>query len=179
MPRAPQASHDVDLKETPPFDLASLSGGGPDIIAIDPGTDIRKLCEDEKFLHELIEIRCLATSDVNAPKAVEITVHTGGITGPMTKDKDGNLQPGVAGRGGKKVTYVFQRDKKYTVPRFIFEALAHAKQTTLSQVPHPTNPNEILQTQRNTFFYQFELLRDSNTSPKAVAWREKVLNDPA
>ncbi len=180
MPRMQKAaSHDVNLPPSAPFDINSAAAGGPDIVAVPPNADLKSLAQDAKFMHEPVEIRILETSDSSAPKAVEITVHTGGITGPMKRDEHGNLQPGVAGPGGKKHTYVFQRGVKYTVPRFIFEALAHAKMTTLKQVPHPTNPMEMLQTNHHNFFYQFEMLRDSNTSPKAVAWREKVLSDPA
>ena len=180
MPRLSKAaSHDVDLKPSMPFDIGTLQGGGPQIEVAPPNVDLKAVIEDEKFMNELMEIRCLETSDHNAPKAVEITVQTGGITGPMTRDEHGNLRPGMPGPGGKKVTYVFERGKKYTVPRFAFEALAHSKVTTLKQIPHPTNPNEMLQTNHNSFFYQFEVLRDSNNSPKAEAWREKVLLDPA
>lgn len=173
------ASHDVELKAGMPFDINSAAQGGPDLVVPPPNADLKSILRDEKFMTELVEIQCLETSDQNAPKAVEITVQTGGVTGPMRKDADGNWRPGVPGPGGKKHTYVFQRGKKYTVPRFVYEALAHAKITTLKQIPHPTNPMEMLQTNHNTFFYQFEMLRDPNPSPKAQAWREKVLSDPA
>ena len=173
------ASHDVTLKPSAPFDLNSAAAGGPEIVVAPPNADFKSITQDAKFMHELVEIRCLETSDPNAPKAVELTVQTGGITGPMKKDEYGNLQPGVAGPGGKRHRYVFERGVKYTVPRFVFEALAHSKVTTLKQIPHPTNPMEMLQTQHNNFFYQFEMLRDSNPSPKAQAWKEKVLSDPA
>lgn len=180
MPRMSKAaSHDVNLPAGAPFDIGTAVAGGPDIVVAPPNADIKSIVQDEKFMNELVEIRCLETSDPNAPKAVEITVQTGGITGPMRKDENGNMIPGVPGPGGKKHTYVFQRGLKYTVPRFVYEALAHAKMTTLKQTPHPTQPMEMLQTQTNNFFYQFEMLRDSNTSPKAQAWREKVLSDPA
>ncbi|MDA8260584.1 MAG: hypothetical protein M0Z99_33955 [Betaproteobacteria bacterium] len=173
------ASHDIDLKPTPAFDVDAARSGGPDIVVPPMGADLKGIVEDTKFMNEPVEIRCLETSDPNAPKAVELTVQTGGITGPMTKDENGNWKPGVAGPGGKRHRYVFQRGKKYTVPRFVFEALAHAKMTTLKQIPHPSDPMQMLQTNTHNFFYQFEMLRDSNSSPKAQAWREKVLQDPA
>lgn len=135
--------------------------------------------EDEKFMNEPIEIRCLESNNPNDPKAVQISIHCGGITGPMKKDKDGNWKPGVPSPGGKTATYVFERGRKYVVPRFVYEALAHSKQTTTRQMPHPTQPMEMLQTQHHTHSYNFECLRDSNPSPKAQAWRERVLSDPA
>lgn len=174
-----QASDDVNLQASVPFDLNSLVGGGPDILVAPPNMDIRRLCEDEKFMNETIEIRCKASGDPNAPKAVEISVYTGGITGPMgaptPEFPDG--VPGKAGRGGKLVTYVFSMDKKYTVPRFIFEALAHAKMTTLKQTPHPTIPIQMVQQNINSFSYNFDCVNDPN--PKGQAWREKVLQDAA
>mgnify|MGYP001569343071 CR=1 FL=1 len=178
MPRI-KASHDVNLPSSVPFSVQAAVQGGPDIVVAPPEAMLKSVIEDEKFMNEPMEIRCLETSDPNAPKAVEIAVQTGGITGPMTKDAHGNLIPGVPSRGGKLMQFVFERGKKYTVPRFVYEALAHSKVTTLKQSPHPHNPMEILQTQHHTFFYQFECLRDSNTSAKATAWREKVLADPA
>jgi len=174
-----QASHDVDLPSSVPFDINSTVQGGPDILVAPADAMVKSVLEDEKFMNEPMEIRCLETSDPNAPKAVEIAVQTGGITGPMTKDNYGNMIPGVPSRGGKLVQYIFERGKKYTIPRFVFEALAHSKVTTLKQTPHPRDPMTILQTQHHTFFYQFECLRDSNQSTKATAWREKVLADPA
>lgn len=174
MPRI-KASHDVDLPSSVPFNVGAAIQGGPDIVVVPADTILKSVIEDEKFMHETMEIRCLETSDPNAPKAVEIAVQTGGITGPMGP----NGEPGVPSRGGQLHQYVFERGRKYTVPRFIFEALAHAKLTTLRQTPHPTQPMEILQTQHHTFFYQFECLRDSNQSAKATAWRERVLADPA
>lgn len=180
MPRLQKAaSHDVNLQPSAPFSVQEAAAGGPQIEVPPVGADIKSIVQDEKFMNEMVEIRCLETSDENAPKAVEITVQTGGITGPMRRDEDGNLRPGVPGPGGRKHTYVFQRGKKYTVPRFVYEALAHSKVTTLRQVPHPTNPVEMMEQNHHNFFYQFEMLRDSNSSPKAQAWREKVLSDPA
>jgi hypothetical protein len=173
------ASHDVNLPAGAPFDINAAMNGGPDLVVAPPSADMKAIAANAKFMHEMVEIRCLETSDPNAPKAVEISVTTGGITGPMRKDADGNWLPGVPGRGGKRHTYVFERGRKYTVPRFVFEVLAHAKMTTLKQIPHPTNPMEMLQTNHNNFFYQFEMLRDSNQTPAAQAWREKVLADPA
>lgn len=174
MPRL-KASHDVDLPSSAPFSVGAAVQGGPDILVAPAEAMLKGVFEDEKFMNEPMEIRCLETSDPNAPKAVEIAVQTGGITGPMGP----NGEPGVPSRGGKLLQYVFERGKKYTVPRFVYEALAHSKVTTLKQSPHPHNPMEILQTLHHTFFYQFECLRDSNTSAKATAWREKVLADPA
>ena len=159
--------------------MNSLVQGGPDIVEAPPGADVRKLCEDEKFLNEPIEIVCKASGDPFAPKAVEITVETGGITGPMgpPTPESPHGTPGIAGRGGKRVSYVFAYDRKYTVPRFVFEALAHAKMTSLRQSPHSTKPMEMIQRNVHTYSYNFECVRDAN--PKGQAWREKVLRDAA
>ncbi|CAB4145029.1 hypothetical protein UFOVP891_46 [uncultured Caudovirales phage] len=174
-----QDSSDVSLGQSSPFDLNSLAQGGPDIVEVPVGKDLSKIVEDEKFLNEPIQIRCKANGNPNAPKAVELSVHTGGVTGPMgdpTPDYPSG-KPGVAGSGGKKVNFVFAYDRTYTVPRFVFEALAHSKMTTLRQMPHPTQPMTMLQKQVHEFYYNFECVNDPN--PKGQAWREKVLRDAA
>lgn len=175
----PTPSDDVGQTQSPTFDIASLTQGGPDIIEAPADLDMRKLFENEAFLNEKIEIRCKANGDMNAPKAVEISVQTGGITGPMgpvTPDHPEGT-PGKAGRGGKLVKYVFQYDRTYPVPRFVFEALAHAKTTALRQVPSQNDPLKMMQQNINTFYYNFECVRDTN--PQGQAWREKVLRDAA
>ena len=130
-------------------------------------------------MNELLTIVCRANGDPHAPKAVEIHVDTGGITGPMgaptAEYPDG--VPGKAGRGGKGVNLVFAYDKHYIIPRFIYEVMAHSKTTTLRQMPHPTKPMELVQQNVNTFSYNFECIRDPN--PKGQEWREKVLADRA
>ena len=97
--------------------------------------------------------------------------------GPATPENP-NGTPGIAGRGGKKVSYVFAYDQKYRVPRFVFEALANAKTTSLRQIPHPTNPMERLQTQVHTFSYNFECVNDP-AGARGQAWREYVLSRAA
>jgi hypothetical protein len=173
------ASDEVSIPPSSDFDLNSLAQGGPDIVTVPADTDIRKLCEDEAFMNEMIEIVCKASGDPNAPKAVEISVQSGGITGPMGKPtaEHPSGTPGIAGRGGKLTRFVFSMDKKYTVPRFVFEALAHAKTTTLRQAPHPTIPMQMTQRNVHSYSYNFEVTRDPN--PRGQAWREKVLADPA
>jgi len=173
------ASDEVTLPPSSTFDLNSLVQGGPDIVAVQTDVDIRKLCEDEAFMNEMIDIVCKASGDPNAPKAVEISIQSGGITGKMGKPtaEYPSGVPGVAGRGGKLTRFVFALDKKYTVPRFVFEALAHAKMTSLRQAPHPTIPMMMTQRSVHSYSYAFECTRDPN--PKGQAWREKVLADPA
>ena len=181
MPKVAKAtsSYKTDLPPSDPFTLEEVVQGGPDLVVVPADASIKDILQDEKFMNERLEIRCLETNDPSAQPTVQITVMTGGITGPMKRDKEGHLKPGVPGPGGQKKTYIFERGRKYIVPRFVYEALAHSKQTETRQRPHPTMPMEMLQTQHHTFSYQFECLRDSNPSPKAIAWREKMLSDPA
>ena len=169
---APTPSYDVKIPAPSPFDMETLTAGGPDILVAPADADIRKIGEDEKFLNEPVVIKCTRIGD-QAPKVVELTVRTGGITGPMGPDG----KPGVPGRGGKRLALTMEYDKPYTVPRFVFEALAHSKQTTLQQRPDPRNPMEMVQFLSNQFSYHVECLRDDN--PKGRAWRETVLADPA
>jgi hypothetical protein len=172
-------SANISLPSQPAFDMATLTAGGPEIVVAPPESDIEKIVADEAFLNEQIEIRCEANGDKNAPKAVELTINTGGVTGPMgaptTEYPDG--VPGRAGSGGKRVTYVFKYGQVYKVPRFVFEALAHSKSTTLRQIPHPSKPMEMTHVNEHTFSYNFACVRDPN--PNGQAWREKVLRDAA
>ena len=124
-------------------------------------------------MHELIEIRFLESSDRNATKLVELEANIGGITGKMGPDGE----PGKPGRGGKSQKRGFIRGKVYRVERYWWEIAAHAKVTELVQMPHPTNPTELMQVNKHTFAYPFECVRDDN--PKGRAWRERVWADPA
>ena len=174
---ASTTSYDTRIPIAAPFSMDSLMDGGPDILVAPAEADIRALCEDEKFLHEPIVIKCMKTGEMS-PKVVEITVRTGGITGPARHDKEtGEMKPGVAGRGGKRVIYTMEYDKPYTIPRFVFEALAHSKRTTLHQRQDPRNPMEMIHYHAHEFSYHIECLRDDN--PKGQGWRERVLADPA
>lgn len=182
MPRVAKqerTTYDVPPQQSPAFDLNTLKSGGPDILVADRDTDLKQLVQDEAFMHEKIEMRFLDSGDPNATKAVEIDVSTGGITGPMGPPTPEHPEgtPGVAGRGGKRTKMVFARGKVYTVPRYVFEACAHAKITTLVQNEDPRNPREMVQTLRHSFNYPFECVYDPN--PKGAAWREMVLRDAA
>lgn len=172
-------SDDLAPPPSTPFSAQLLTQGGPEIVVPPVGADIRKVVSDEAFLNEMIEIRCKSTGDRNAPKAVEITINTGGVTGPMGKPTEQfpDGVPGRPGAGGQRKTYVFALDKTYRVPRFVYEALAHSKMTTLSQMPHPADPMQMMHVNRSTFSYSFECVRDDN--PKGQPWREKVLADAA
>jgi hypothetical protein len=179
------AKGDRDSMEQPipqsqrPFDTGLLAAGGPDIVVPPPGSDIKRLIEDEAFMNEELIVRIGSTGDPNAPKAVEICVSTGGVTGPMgpptNEFPDGT--PGRAGRGGKTYKNVFALDTDHKIPRFVFEILAHAKTTVLRQTPHPTDPTKTTHTNSHSFSYNFSCLHDPN--PKGQAWREKVLADAA
>ena len=180
MPRvSSQAAHDVSIPPSKKFSVQELAGGGPDIVVVPADAEIRKLCANEKFMNEIIKIRLHATGDINAPKAVELSIQTGGITGAMgpATPEFPNGTPGKAGRGGKTVNYVFEYERVYPVPRFVYEALAHAKTTSLRQTPHPTRPMEMVQQNVHSFFYNFECVADPN--PKGQPWREFVLAQPA
>lgn len=172
MPRE-RTSYDAEVKPSVPFDIGSLQQGGPDIVVAPSEADIRKLCEDEAFMNEIIEIRFLESSDPNATKLVELEANTGGITGPMGP----NGEPGLPGRGGRSEKKGFIRGKVYQVKRYWWEIAAHSKVTILAQVPNPYNPIELMQVNRHMFSYPFECIRDDN--PKGRAWRERVWNDPA
>ena len=179
MPRGVPRIKDASELPIPPsaiFDMNTLVDGGPDIVVAPADADFKKLCEDEKFLNEPIVIRCKATGNNNDPKAVELMVQTGGVTGKMgaPTDEYPDGVPGRAGRGGKLHKYVFAYDRKYTVPRFIFEALANARVTTLRQTPHPTKPMEMLQQNVHTYSYNFECVSDP-AGKKGEMWREQVM----
>ncbi len=179
MPRI-QASYETNVPDTPAFGMDTLIAGGPDIIEAPADIDMRKLAEDEAFMHEGLTIRIMEDNDANSSKAVEISVQTGGITGPMGPKTHEFPEgtPGVGGRGGKLYKYVFERGRTYqNIPRFIFEALAHAKMSTMRQVPHPTRPMEMMSTTSHRYSYNFECMHDPN--PKGQAWRERVLRDHA
>jgi hypothetical protein len=141
--------------------MDTLAQGGPEIEVVQGDKDFRKLAEDAAFMEEMIDIRFLSSGDQNAPKLIE------GLAGTSSPD----------GKTGGKTTYMgFQRGTVYTVPRFMFEIFAHAKISTLRQVPDPRNPVEMLQVLEHAFAYPMECVRDPN--PKGAAWREKVLADP-
>ena len=179
MPKGYPNSGDVQPSASSKFDINSLTQGGPDLVELPAGAEIKKLLDDEAFMHEIIQIRCGSTQDPHAPKAVEIGIDLGGVTGPMgppTADYPYGT-PGLASRGGKRVTYVFAYDQVYSVPRYVYEALAHAKMTRLVQTPHPTKPMEMMQQMKHSFTYNFECVHDPN--PKGQAWREKVMSDIA
>lgn len=174
MPRVREkTSHDVNPQAPPAFGVELLQQGGPEIVVAPAEADIRKLCEDEKFMHDLIQIRFIESADPNATKLVELEANIGGITGKMGPDGE----PGKPGRGGQSQKRGFIRGKVYTVERYWWEIAAHAKISTLAQIPNPANPMELMQVNRNTFSYPFECVRDDN--PKGRAWREKVWADPA
>jgi hypothetical protein len=161
------------------FDSSVLVSGGPDILVPPPGSDIKKLVEDEAFMNEMLRVRIGSTGDPNAPKAVEISVATGGITGPMgpptAEYPDGT--PGRAGRGGSEYKKVLGLDQEYHMPRFVFEVLAHAKTLTLKQ---NTNNGDLSRTTHMNvcgFSYNFSCTHDPN--PNGQGWRERVLNDAA
>lgn len=156
-----QTSYDVQNKPSVPFDMESLADGGPDIEVVHADADFRKVAEDTAFMAEIIEIRLLGTGDPNAPKMVEVGVGTASADGKT---------------GGKNIRMGFERGRIYRVPRTVFEVLAHAKVSTLKQIPDPRNPNELLNVTEHSFFYPFECVNDPN--PKGLAWREKVMNDP-
>lgn len=156
-----KTSYDVPQKPSVPFDMDALVQGGPDLEVVQGDKDYQKVAEDAAFMEEMIEIRFLGTGDVNAPKMVEVGV---GTSAPDGKS------------GGKSTRRGFMRGKVYTVPRFMFEVLAHAKVSTLKQVQDPRNPMELLNVVEHSFFYPFECVNDPN--PKGEAWREKVLADP-
>ena len=161
MARIERTSYDVNPKPSVPFDMDTLVQGGPEIEVVDGDKDFRALAEDAAFMEEMIDIRFLSSGDVNAPKLVEVGVGTSAPDGKT---------------GGKNTRKGFQRNKVYSIPRFMFEVLAHAKITTLRQIENPRNPMEMLQVLEHSFSYPFECVRDPN--PKGEAWREKVLNDP-
>jgi hypothetical protein len=162
--------------------MGTLAAGGPDIVEVPPSADLEKLLageEGELFMNEKIDIICRSNADPHAPKAVEIHIDTGGITGPMTAPcpEFPYGKPGVAGRGGRKFHDVIPYDRPVSVPRFVFEVMAHSKTTRLVQTPHPTIPMELMQQQIHTYSYNFECVRDPN--PKGQKWREKVMADRA
>lgn len=156
-----QTTYDVDHKPSAPFDMDTLQDGGPEIEVVSDDKDIRKLTEDAAFMNEPIDIRFLGSGNPNDPKMVEVGIGTIGADGKT---------------GGKMYRQGYVRNKVYTVPRFVFEVLAHAKVSTLKQIPDPRNPVESLNVLEHSFFYPMECVHDAN--PKGEAWRERVLNDP-
>jgi hypothetical protein len=181
---AQAATKDRDsMEQTPPqaqpaFPTGLLGAGGPDITVAPPGADIKKLVEDEAFMNEELLVFIGSTGDQNAPKAVDISVATGGITGPMgpptNEFPDGT--PGRAGRGGKTFIRTLALDQKHKMPRYAFEVLAHSKIITLKQ-QSGVDPSSTMHINSMGFSYNFSCLHDPN--PKGQAWREKVLADPA
>lgn len=165
MPRTATAKRSTyDAKEhiTQPFDLEALAQGGPDIEILPADRDLRKLMEDAKFMNEPVQIRFHETGDINAPKAVEIHVTTRGADGKT---------------GVKHFKKVFPRGVNVVVPRYVVEAMAHSKETSLTRVENPRDPMDVRHVNRNSFYYPFEVIRDDN--PKGRAWLDKVLADPA
>lgn len=155
-------SGDTDPQAREPFDMSSLMTGGPEIEAIPPEVDLKKIAEEEAFMNDILEIRFVNTGDENAPRVIEVGVNTA--------SRDGT-------QGGKSVKMGFIPGVKYKVPRYVFEVIAHAKRTTLEQTRDPQDPMKIMHVERHAFFYPFECLADPN--PKGQAWRERVMNSPA
>lgn len=163
MPRAStKTSFDVDPQVRQPFNMDDLMQGGPEIEAIPAEADIKSIMETEQFMNEMLVIRFLDSGDPNAPKLIEIGVNTAGHDGRQ---------------GGKSTRMGFERGVKYSIPRYMFEAIAHSKRTTLEQVRDPRDPMSIMHVERHAFSYPFECLSDPN--PKGQSWRDKVMSDPA
>ena len=158
----PRSTYDHDDKATEPFDLATLTEGGPEIEVIGADQDIQRVIEDAAFMNENIEIRFHEANDANAPLAVEVDVRT--------RSADGK-------KAGKQYKRVLMRGVKHVVPRFVAEALAHSKNTKLVRVDDPRDPMNVKHIQKSAFYYPFEVVRDPN--PKGRAWLDKVLADPS
>lgn len=174
-----QTSYDAKPKTREAFDLESLVAGGPDITVTGVDKDLAKLMADEKFMNEIVHVRFIRNGDPNAPKMIEIGVNVAGITGPMgppTQEyPDG--KPGVAGRGKKSMRKGYQYGEVYPMPRYMLEAVAHAKVTTLKQVTDARDPMRTMHIEEHSFAYPVEVVRDDN--PKGRAWFDKVCQDPA
>lgn len=164
-PKAAQhnSTEEVIARARDPFDISSLTQGGPDIeIASESDKPNPKNWTDPAFLNELIAIKFLDTGNPNDPKAVELQINTLGLKGKT---------------GGKSLRVVFMRNVVYRVPRFIFEVVAHAKTTTLQPTQDPKDPMNTLYIEKHSFYYPCQVVADAN--PDGPAWCEKVLNDPA
>lgn len=173
--RAEQSTYDTSLPAKT-VDVNQLTAtGGPDIVVAPAESDIQKLAEDEKFMHEMVDIIFFTDNSPGASRHVEMSINTGGITGKMRLNEEtGEMMPGTA-RGGKSYTRVFEREKVYTVPRFVVETMAHAKIATLKQIP-VEGRIEPMSVNTYTFAYPFNVVRDPN--PAGKAWFEKVKRDP-
>ncbi len=162
MPRQQEhTTYDAKLKPTVPFDMDTLSQGGPDLEIVGQDADFRALAEDAAFMEEKVDIRFQSSGDPNAPRMIEVGVGTSAPDGKT---------------GRKSTRMAFHRNQIYSVPRFIVEALAHAKISTLRQVQDPRNPMEMLNVVEHQFFYPFSVIRDENA--KGAMWLERVLADP-
>lgn len=157
-----RTSYDAKPKARPAFNMDALVQGGPDIEVVEADGEFQKLAEDTKFMNETVYVRFLSTGNPNDPTMVELGVNTIGANGKS---------------GGLSVRRGYERGRVYPMPRYLLEVAAHAKTTTLEQVPDPRNPVEKINVERHSFFYPFECVRDDN--PKGRMWLDRVMNDPA
>lgn len=170
-------SYDAKPQVRPPFNMDALVQGGPEIEVV-PDAEFAAIAADEKFMNEILQVNFIATGNDNDTKLVELGCNTSGHTGPPREGKDGEILPGVARGGGIAIKRGFIRGRIYPIPRYLLEVAAHSKITTMKQVPHPVNPNELLQVEETSFAYPFEVRHDPSGAV-GRAWLNRVLSDPA
>ena len=140
-----------------------MPGGGIDLSGLVPGmTRAEKLAykrahdyeyqENLKFMAEMLEVYILPSTDKN----------------------DGNRFPVDT----NNFSIVFERGKRYTVPRVAVEILARAKKTTYTQrdFVNPEGVQDSMQVPTSGLAFNFQVTRDDN--PKGAHWLRYTLAQP-
>lgn len=113
-------------------------------------SDLARVAAEEAFMHELVKIRILATTDPNAPPGVRLNVN------------------------GQQVDVL--REVDTYVKRCHLEVLARMKETRVTQNLTPDNQGEITMNSLRAYTglaYPFVVIEEKN--PKGGAWLANVL----
>lgn len=114
--------------------------------------DAETVIVDEAFMHEKVVILISPPANESEPEQAQVSV---------------NVRH-----------YYIPRGRPVVVPRFVVEALAHAKQENFKMNAGNSNdPTSTRPVSNHLFSYPFMVSRDDN--PKGRAWLEKVMHDPS
>lgn len=147
----PIADTDAIYLEEREHDLTEIVTGDTASLRANGG-DIEAYMAGEKFMCELLAIT-VPEGDEQAPLYAPIQVNN--------------------------KTYRIPRGRMVRVPRFVVEALAHAKQANFkTQRAAPGDPSHMMTKESTVFSFPFHVKHDPS-GVKGEAWLNKVLNDPA
>lgn len=143
-------SDNVILPTDVELDLGDIIAG--DMTSIRTSGNTLKFVVDEKFMQDLLAISVSPGNEQDNPYAVVIVNNR---------------------------TYEIPRGRTCRVPRFVVEALAHAKQSDYkTHRSLPGDPKHMRPIENVRFSYPFIVKKDP-AGAKGAQWLTKVMNDPS